>query len=73
VSRCGEPFFRQMIARRRTVAFESEAASVCSSDRSALTGAGPSRESSSSERSAEPRAAGLSSSRPRRSSSSFCR
>jgi hypothetical protein len=46
---------------------------VWSNERSALTGAGPSRESSSSESSAEPRAAGLWSSSPRRSSSSFWR
>ena len=63
----------QRIASRRTAALPSAVASVCSSARTPLTVLGWSRESSSSERSAEPRQAGLSSSSPRRSSSSFAR
>ena len=67
------PFFRQMTARRRTALFGSRAASSCSSGRNALMSPGCVRESPSSAISDEPRAAGLSSSSPRRSSSSFWR
>ena len=73
VSRCGEPLRRQTSASRRTASLSSAFASSCRSERTSLTGRGWSRESSSSETSAEPRHAGLSSSSPRRSSSSFCR
>src|SRR6059058_5112297 len=62
-----------MIASRRTAALSSAFASVWRRGRTALIDRGWSRESSSSESSAEPRQAGLWSSRPRRSSSSFAR
>ena len=60
-------------ASRRTASLRSRETSSWRSGRTPLTTPGWSRESSSSEMSAEPRQAGLSSSRPRRSSSTFCR
>src|SRR4249919_1203340 len=73
VSRLAVPFFRQMTASRRTAALGSRAASSCNRGRNALTSPGWSRDSASSAIRAEPRAAGLSSSSPRRSSSRFWR
>ena len=67
------PFLKQTIASRRTATFGSRAASSWSSGRYALTSPGCVRERPSSAISAEPRTAGLSSSKPRRSSSSFWR
>ena len=71
--RGGEPLRRQTTASLRTAALPSEVARLWSSGRTLLTVLGWSRASSSSERRAEPRQAGLSSSSPRRSSSSFAR
>ena len=68
-----EPFFRQTIASRRTARFGSFVASSCSIARMLFTSPGWSRERPSSAISAEPRAAGLSSWSPRRTSSSFWR
>ena len=60
-------------ARRRTAWLSSADTSLCSSGRTALMPPGASRDRSSSDTSADPRHAGLSSSSPRRSSSIFCR
>ena len=73
VSGRGEPFRSATTASRRTASFPSRVNSSCSSGRTSLTTPGWSRDSCSSESSAEPRTAGLSSSRPRRSSSIFVR
>ena len=73
VSRCAVPFRRQTTARRLTATFGSRAARSWSSGRNALTSPGWLRERPSSAMSAEPRAAGLSSSSPLRRSWSFCR
>ena len=73
MSGCGDAFFRQTIARRRTAWLPSLSPARAASARTWLTTPGWSRESASSATSAEPRHAGLSSSSPRRSSSVFWR
>ena len=73
VPRSGVPLRRQTIASRRTAEFGSRMASSLSSGRYGLTSPGWSEESVVSAISADPRAAALSSSSPRRSSSSFWR